>query len=436
MKRRLLFVDFFRGFFIVYILWLHAFNAVVYNNDPQSIDGANPWIFVLLAPLVIIATWAPIFVFLSGTAHAYSMHQNLINYRDTKNITPELNRLLMGGLVNSFLLIFYSFMNMTLFHHRMPFNGKFYETLITGYIWKGSFPDFSIDILFYTDALGTIGISLFFLHITLYALWRSGELFDRRYTFRILTGIGLTLLFISPAVHNSLDPIFYHSIQNKNWLIAWILKFILTPLPNMAYGYLGAVFGIALSERIRIEKIKWYGYGIGITLILIGCAVMNSEGLSPSEFAKSPLPFKIQLLDIGLILIVNTIFISLMEYTTEEKRKWWAKYTTFFRRISMVALTIFLLEGPVAVTLGRFYLLLIGSPNEFPKTPFHIVPFIILVILFWHLIVRLWEKIGFKYGAEWLSLQIVSWFRNRKSLRLDPAYTLYLRSQPSPTGEE
>lgn len=436
MKKRLLYVDCFRGFFIVYIIWLHAFNAVVYNNDPQSIDNANPWIFVIFAPLVIMATWAPIFVMLSGTSHAYSMHQSLITHKDSRKITPELNRLLIGGLVNSFLLIFYSFVNMLFFHHRMPFNGRFYETLLTGYIWKGSFPDFSIDILFYTDALGNIGISLFFLHITLYALWRSGELFDRRYTFRILSAIGLTLLFISPAIHKSLDPVFYQSIHEKKWLIAWLLKFLLAPLPNMAYGYIGAVFGIALSERIEIEKIRWYGYGIGISLIFIACGIIYSTGLSPDEFAKSPLPFKIQLLDAGLITILTTIFISIMEYANEEKRIWWARHTTFFRRISMVALTIFILEGPVAVTLGRLYLLLIGSPQEFPKNPTYIIPFILSVILFWHFTVKVWEKINFKYGAEWLSIQIVSWFKKQKSYRLDPVYTLYLKPQSTPAGEE
>ncbi|MCX8065896.1 MAG: hypothetical protein N3G21_12115 [Candidatus Hydrogenedentes bacterium] len=436
MKKRLLYVDFFRGFFIVYIIWLHAFNAVVYNNDPQSIDNANPWIFVILAPLVIMATWAPIFVFLSGTAHAYSMHQTLLNYNRIRSITPELNKSLLGGLVNSFLLIFYSFINMTFFHHRMPFNGRFYETLITGYIWKGAFPDFSIDILFYTDALGNIGISLFFLHITLYALWRSGELFDRRYTFRVLSGIGFTLLFISPVIHNSLDPIFYQSIQDKNWVVSWVLKFLLAPLPNMAYGYLGAVFGIALSERVELHKIKWYGYSVGGVLVFIACAIINSEGLAPSEFANSPLPIKIQILDAGLIVILTTLFISLMEYTTEEKRKWWAEHTIFFRRISMVALTIFILEGPVAVTLGRLYLLIIGSPSEFPKNPLYIIPFIMLVLLFWYFVAKLWEKIGFKYGAEWLSVQIVGWFRNRKSLRLDPAYALYHRSKYASIREE
>ncbi|MGC8737769.1 MAG: hypothetical protein ACP5UA_03870 [Candidatus Hydrogenedens sp.] len=436
MKKRLIYVDCLRGFFIIYIIWLHAFNAVVYNNNPQSIENANPWIFIIFAPLVILATWSPIFVMLSGTAYAYTMHQNLLKYKDTSHITPELNRLLLGGLVNSFLLICYSFINMTFFHHRMPFNGRFYETLITGFIWKGSSPDFSIDILFYTDALGNIGISLFFLHITLYALWRTGELFDRRYTFRILTGIALTLLFISPTIHHALDNVFHQAIQEERWGLAWLLKFVLGPLPNMAYGYLGAVFGIALSERIELSKIRGYGFGLGISFVMLAGSIMWIYGLKPIEFAQSPLPFKIQILDVGLMLMLVAYLIGVMEYTGIDERKWWMKHTIVLRRISMVALTIFLLEGPVAVSLGRIYLWVIGSPTEFPKNPLYIIPFIVLVLVFWHGIVKVWENFGFKYGAEWLSIQIVGWVKRKKSMRLDPSYTLYLHPELQGSKEE
>ncbi len=436
MKRRLLYVDCLRGFFIVYILWLHAFNAVVYNNNPQSIENANPWIFVVFAPLVILATWAPIFVMLSGTAHAYTMHQNLLRYKDVSRITPELNRLLLGGLVNSFLLICYSFINMIFFHHRMPFNGRFYETLITGLIWKGNFPDFSIDILFYTDALGNIGISLFFLHITLYSLWQTGELFDRRYTFRVLTGIALTLLFISPSIHRALDGIFYQAIQEERWGLAWLLKFLLGSLPNMAYGYLGAVFGIALSERIELSKIRSYGFGLGISFVILAGALIWIYGLAPVEFAQSPLPLKIQVLDMGLMLLLVAYLIGVMEYTTVDRREWWMRHTTVLRRISMVALTIFLLEGPVAVSLGRIYMWIIGSPAEFPKNPVFIIPFILLVLLFWYGIVRFWERLDFKYGAEWLSVQIVGWVKRKKSVRLDPSHTLYLKTELQGSQEE
>jgi len=121
--------------------------------------------------------------------------------------------------------------------------------------------------------------------------------------------------------------------------------------------------------------------------------------------------------------------IGIMEYTGVDKREWWMKHTTALRRISMVALTIFLLEGPVAVSLGRIYMWAIGSPAEFPKNPLYIIPFIVLVLAFWYGVVKVWEKFGFKYGAEWLSIQIVGWVKQKKSMRLDPAYTLYLKPE-------
>jgi hypothetical protein len=213
-------------------------------------------------------------------------------------------------------------------------------------------------------------------------------------------------------------------------------KFSLSPLPNIAYGYLGAVFGIALSERIDLSKIRWYGYGLGLTFVMLAGGLMWNYGLRPVEFAKSPLPFKIQLLDVGLMLLLSAYLVGVMDYTTVSNREWWMKHTTIIRRIGMVALTVFLLEGPVAVSLGRIYLWAVGSPSEFPKNPLYIIPFILLVLLFWYGVIKIWEQFGFKYGVEWLSVQIVGCVKGRKSERLDPTCTLYLRPELQKSGKK
>ena len=74
MSRRLLYLDAIRGFFVLYLVWLHALNAIVFGNNPNSVNEVSPWLFVVLAPLAILATWAPMFTMVSGTANAYAMH--------------------------------------------------------------------------------------------------------------------------------------------------------------------------------------------------------------------------------------------------------------------------------------------------------------------------------------------------------------------------
>ncbi|HOZ50158.1 MAG TPA: hypothetical protein PK468_26425, partial [Candidatus Hydrogenedentes bacterium] len=66
MSRRLLFPDALRGFFILNVVWLHALNSLVYGNDVSTADRVNPLVFALLAPVAILATWAPVFLMLSG----------------------------------------------------------------------------------------------------------------------------------------------------------------------------------------------------------------------------------------------------------------------------------------------------------------------------------------------------------------------------------
>lgn len=425
MKRRLIYIDTIRGFFMFYLIWLHAFNAVVYNNNPQSADSASPWIFILFAPLVILATWAPVFVIISGTSHAYTMHQTLIKYRSSKEINPELNRLFMGGLTHSFLLIFFSFVNMLFCHHRVPFMGDFYETLLTGYIHKGSFPNFSIRLLLYNDALAVIGTSLFIIHVTLYLIWRSGKLANFRFTLCLLTVIGAVLFFIALPVHHLLTPRLYHAIEEESWVSAWVIKFLLAPLPDVGYGFFGAVFGIALSERVPLRFILRYGYRIGLAFIVLAVSLLLIQGLKPVEFTLCPLPLKLGALDLGLMLWASAFLIQQMEYSDTERRERWARWTLPLRRLSMVALSIFLLEGPIAVTLGRVYLYLLGVQGEFPKHPGYIIPFILIVLTFWFSAVKLWERFGFRYGAEWFSVRVVGWVKRERSQRLNPNFVLY-----------
>lgn len=428
MSRRLLYADALRGFFILYIVWVHALNAVVYNNDTNAVNSVHPLVFLLLAPLAILATWAPIFPMISGSVNAYAMHNAMKDVRGQES-DAALNRIFRGALTNNVILYLMSVLNMTLFHHSMEFNGAFRHTLLTGSLHYGAVHPYSAQLLFYNDALATVAVSGIVVSVALYFLWRNGGYAKTSRNFFVLTFLGLGWVFVSPFLHARLDAPFYAALDHRHWLTALGLKFITgpnqSPFPNVAYGLFGTIFGLAVSHGTSLRQIRRYGYGLGAGFLTLSALLIATQGLQVIELTYHTFPIKLHFMNLGLMLCLTTFLIDKMEYQSEARRAVVARRTTLLRRVGMVALTVFLLEGVVSILLSKLYIPLWSSTGVFPKSPVAVILFLALLLAFWNVVLYLWEKAGFRYGFEWLSVQIVGKVRGRRSARLSAAVVLY-----------
>lgn len=428
MSRRLLYADALRGFFILYIVWVHALNAVVYNNDTNAVNSVHPLVFLLLAPLAILATWAPIFPMISGAVNTYSMHNAMKGVRP-QEADATLNRLFRGALTNNLILYAMSMLNMTLFHHSMEYNGEFRHTLLTGSLHYGTVHPYSAQLLFYNDALATVAVSGIVVSIALYFLWRNGGYAKTSRNFFVLTFLALAWVFVSPLLHARLDAPFFAALDNRHWLTALGLKFVVapnqSPFPNVAYGLFGTVFGLAVSHGTTLRQIRRYGYGLGAGFLVLSGVLIAVQGIQVIELTYHIFPIKLHFMNLGLMLCLTTFLIDKMEYQSEARRAVVARRTTLLRRVGMVALTMFLLEGLVSILLSKLYIPLWSSTGVFPKNVVAVVLFLALLLTFWNVALRLWEKTGFRYGFEWLSVQIVGKVRGRRSARLSAAVVLY-----------
>jgi hypothetical protein len=429
MSRRLLYLDVLRGFFVLYVVWLHALNAIVFGNNADAVNQVNPWLFVFLAPLAIVATWAPIFVMVSGTANAYSMHNAMKAPAASGNARPALRRVLLGAFANNFIIYLMSVMNVTLFHHSMEFNGHFRHTLITSSLQQGALQPFSAQMLFYNDALATIALSGMVVSLTLYVLWRNGGYHELRRNFTLLTGLALTVLFIAPVLHNSLDDTFYAALDHRQWVKAFALKLVIgpnqSPFPNIAFGLFGAIMGIAISEGVHLRKIRSYGYGMAAALVGLAAILIARQGVRVIELTYHTFPIKLHLLNLGLMMGLTTFLIDRMEYSPDARRAVLARRTALLRRVGMVALTVFLLEGAVSVVISKAYMWALGSGGVFPRNVFAVVVFLAILLTFWNVTLALWERFNFKFGFEWVIIQIVGKIRGRKSIRLNAGAVLH-----------
>jgi Acyltransferase family len=423
--RRLLFLDFLRGFFILYVVFVHSAANIVFNSDPGAADNVNPVLLIILFPFVLLGSWAPIFTFISGTANAYVMAS--LMEKDPSN--ENLKKLIKGMLINSVFILVLSYMNMALFHPHFIWNGQFQTTLLTGYFETGSVI-FYPQLLFYNDAMHIIGMAGIVLSITLYFLWRNGGFANKARNNSILNRIALGILIISPLLNSSLIDIFYQFLDEGNWAGAFFLKLIMGPrqstFPNAAMALFGAVFGCLLANNAPFKEIKQFGYSYGILFIVIDLLfLIPRDGITIQNFLQNDLPMSVYLLNFGLQMILATWLIGFMEYQTTKRRRLIAKRTVAIRRFGLMALTVYLLEGMISNILALIFIPLWGPDFDFSTNVLAIIIFLILILVIWDIILRLWEKKDFKYTFEWWIVNIVGRLRGRKSSRLKVDQVLY-----------
>lgn len=432
--KRLLYLDVLRGFFIIYIIIVHALNAVVFNNDAGALESIKPWVFLLLSPLAIVATWAPIFVLISGTAHAYSMYGQMARYTAVPGAKSPLWAIWRGSLTNSAVLYLYSLLNMTLFHHAMEFNGRFQHTMVTSSIKDGVFHLPSPELLFYNDALSIIAISGFVTTTVLCLLWCKGGFEKTGRNFGFLFGLMVVFMFGAPYLHATLDAPYYQAITEHHSFRAFLLKFVIganqSPFPNVGYGFLGCILAVSIARQTDAATMRRFGYGLSACFLLLAGLKLAFEGFAPIELTYHTLPMKLHLLNVGLMLGLSTFLIGRMEYASTERRAVIAQWTMILRRFSMAALTVFLTEGVVSVLAGKAFLFLWQGGGAFPKNPLVIIAFLALLIGIWSRVLRLWERYDFKFGFEWWLIFLVGKIRGRRSARLQVKEVLY---QPTNT---
>ena len=428
-ERRLLFLDALRGFFILYVIWLHALNGVVFGNNPEALERAPVWLLILFAPLALLGTWAPLFAVISGAAHAYVLHNITAKHQRTHGSGLPVRAFMAGAVATSIFLYLLSLFNMAFMHHSMPFNGEFRHTLFTSSLQQGRWLPFDADLLFYNDALSMVAVNGLLMHCLLFFLWRGrGFTRVRRYT-GVLVGGAAGIFLLSPLVHSLVTPWFFEALNGNHYGAAFMLKLIvgpnLSPIPYLAYGMVGAVLGIGLARRVPVELFRRYGYGTAVALVVCGAMLFFSQGFAPVELIQHPFPLKMHCINLGLMLACCVWLIGHMEYCTEDKRQTIARRTLWLRRVGIMALTLFCLESFGAILLSKGYLWFFGIEGAFPRNPLHIASFLALVLIVWNVVLAFWERVNFKYSVEWWVSRLACAVRARPSVRLQAAEVLH-----------
>lgn len=431
--RRLIVLDVLRGFFILYVICIHGFTGVVYGNHAENLENIPLWQIIAFSPFLLISTWAPIFVVISGIAQAYVLSGLILQKKAAKKMS--LRNFFGGALVTSVFLYLLSLMNMALFHHPMDYAEKFRYTFITGALHRQEWLPFDLHLVFYNDALAMIAVNGLILTAMLYVLWKLNCLQRIRRAAMVLSGAAAVIFFLSPILHDKLDPLFFAALDERRIGLALFLKLFVgvgfSTFPYAAYGLIGMILGLFLAKRKEAKWLRRDGYGAAAAMLATGVVLMGMTGFEPKEVIHHPYPFKMQLIVLGTILLTCIWLILRLEYCTEEQQAKRARKTLWLRRFGLLALTIFCCESVFSMALSIGYRKLFGYGEVFPKNPAHIIFFIVINVLFWAFVLKRWEKINFKYSIEWWISRIAGIVRGRPSVRLQADAMLYQPCLPA-----
>ncbi|MHA1674083.1 MAG: hypothetical protein ACTSYI_10705 [Promethearchaeota archaeon] len=450
MPKRLLYLDSYRGFAALTIILAHAFSHVMFwDYELIPLEEVHLWLIILLAPFVLFATCAPVFVLISSTALAYNLRlavdkydnqnlQNSQNSRDSHNIsTSSIRKTTLwpkfrSSIIGYLLLFLASILHISLFHYGMNWNGSIQRTLVTGSLEIGQFMWTDLEILFQTDAVGLIALNGLVCTGILMLLWRKNGYKKSKRNFLILGALVISWFIISPILHALFDPIFFEALDSEQYLEVLLLKFIIGPpqssFPNLAYGFLGLVFGIGFAEEKSRSFFRKLGYGSS-AVFMAGAGIyilLNGLTLDPASFG-SFLPLEIQLLDIGYILLIQMIFMEILEFRVQNKMKGAKKeeiegcnkkkinQTQILKRFGDITMTIYIFESLLCVLNLKWYMPLWEMIPSFPGDTYsQVFTFVGIEFILWLIIAKLWEKKDYKFSIEWWIMRLRKRILNRE----------------------
>jgi hypothetical protein len=175
--------------------------------------------------------------------------------------------------------------------------------------------------------------------------------------------------------------------------------------PFFAYGLFGAIVGAALARReprrplyvlMGVSGLVLLAAG-GISLALQGGVVLAEReeiwGQSPMYFAS------LAYLLLGLFAWMLIGLLAAFDPGAESGRApWHPSWLRPILRFGRLSLTVFMLEGILAMTLRLGVDAIVPGWNRYLSA---VLVFALFNVLLWQVILTAWERIGYRGSLEW-----------------------------------
>ncbi len=434
MSKRLLSLDFIRGLAIFGVVFAHGIVFGIFLGEPNAVQFLPRSPLIIFAPMLFLGTWAGLFALITGIANSYIVYNRMnVNHNIRKSVKPSI--------VNNIIVLLFHFIYMGLFINATPaLTGDHHlYSLITGSIQKRALSLPEIEIFFKADALSMIASSGLITCFTLLIMWRKDRFeMSKNNSIRNLTIIAIIWLLVSKGLWEWLNPHFlrYLELGKLYYIPAFFLSLIAGSihciLPYAGYALIGIVIGIMIAEERPYEAIKRYCRRLGLAFFITGIVLIGyhlftiTTGIIDYLFQYQNIPPDLSFVNLGLMLLWIPWFFRKFDYETRERT---VRRSVFIRRFGMLSLTIYCLEALWNILWSNIFHSQFGElTGEFDPVMGNVLlnfSYLVVVVGFWFIILKIWESIKFKYSFEDLSVRIGGIFRPQKSDRLDVSKILY-----------
>lgn len=432
-RKRIYTFDIVKGIAILFVIPLHALIYQIGRSDPSLfepiISRLPREIMLVLAPIILLSLWGPIFTLITGANIAYG-------FLRVYNRNPdESSAYILRRLLAAFLLILVA--------------------RLTNFIFEGFIISYSenrvITFRFrnYADTLDSIAlinviVPLFMLYIINYIKARhlkktKGPLLSPIKPQYIYIGLGIitALWFLFTPVVHALKPYVYEVTTRNHWRLLSMVYGKMTTgrfrfFPILGFGYIGGIIGSAIYYREQFSNMRKYS-GIFFIITLISFVVWCFLSANPiGNVATDDNSTMLQVLILGAMAFAVVLMLGRYDFCPGEIREKRIKRTLFVRRFSVVTLTIYIMEFVLAhcvyLVFERYWEHAIQIVNQVPVLTWGITQifiFIFIICLIWIVIVRLWEKVNFIGSLEWITLKLGALLQGKRNTCIDTQWILY-----------
>lgn len=403
--KRLITLDLLRGFAIFAMLASHVMLHVYYYANDFDAIMANPVLIAVFVPIYLASHFRAFFLMISMTIHGYIVVRSLKAGNSSGAVLKK--QLITAGLLYLVALFTEGF---------SAYHGVLGNTLRSGY-WRGD----TINHILHFETLQSIAVSIAFLSTLLVLLYRGEGMAKERRNVLVLGCFGIILVVLAPFVHEWVNILtgggYYvdkgqYAFDSVGEFFAKLglaaLAGIEQPIfPFMATTCIGGIVGIFMARDTPIPDLPRKGKFAGLGLILTGVLVLAATGFDVElEFYVHPTWFYLVLN--GLQLIILMTFLGHYEYNPEADLEKYTRRTRFFRRWSMVSLTVFVWQFLPERLLEVLGYLITGINYIERGQTGHLetIVMVVLVLAFWDLLIRLWERAKFRGTFEWIMVTL------------------------------
>ncbi len=422
--RRIYTFDLLRGFAILAVVIVHRvfFDYYAQHGDAQGMS-VGFFIFTLFSSM------AGIFFCISGAVNTYVNFNRLKEGKQTSK--QFLLRSFITGLTLTIIGLLFRYFLLRTVDNVVSVNAlgevlSYNETGVLPYmILYGVYPvKFNILILFQTGTIQMIGYSIFAVSIILVLYQKIRGLDDPQRIQKVFLYLGIAIFLASGLTYQFLWGPARQAAENENFL--GIL--FLTPLvfgsfpifPHLAFGFFGASFGVAFAQKdAEPKKVQRSMLRFWIILAVLG-AVLLAITISLELFDTWYFAWGRKLTQLGFYFFLFWLGMKFIDYQPEGTRENRMKRLRPLVTIGRVTLSVFILEGVVAVSLQR---LIAPVWVDWNASVANAAIFGLINLAVWVVIITIWKKYNFVGSVEWIYARLVKSLSGQKSGKIDAIQT-------------